>query len=89
MSNIGKIIKQQRAIVGLTLRQLSEMSGVSSSYIGHIERDERFPSGSTLRSPWALMRVSYLSLLTICPLSLPLRLRAPALRNWTPMLPGC
>ena len=44
MSNIGKVIKQQRAMSGLTLRQLSEMSGVSSSHLGRIERGERFPS---------------------------------------------
>ena len=34
---------------GLTLGQLSEMSGVSLSYLGRIERGERFPSAHTLR----------------------------------------
>ncbi len=49
MSNIGTVIKQQRAMSGLTLGQLSEISGVSSSHIGRIERGERFPSAHTLR----------------------------------------
>jgi len=34
---------------GLTLGQLSEISGVSPSHIGRIERGERFPSAHTLR----------------------------------------
>jgi len=33
----------------LTLLQLSEMSGVSSSHLGRIERGERFPSARILR----------------------------------------
>ncbi len=49
VSNIGKVIKQQRAMSGLTLRQLSEMSGVSSSHLGRIERGERFPSAHILK----------------------------------------
>jgi len=34
---------------GLTLGQLSEISGVSPSYLGRIERGERFPSARILR----------------------------------------
>jgi len=47
--NLGKILKQQRVSLPLTLRELSSMSEVSSSHIGRIERGERFPSGSILR----------------------------------------
>jgi transcriptional regulator with XRE-family HTH domain len=47
--NLGRIIKQQRLISGLTLRELAESSGVSSSHIGRIERGERFPSAHVLR----------------------------------------
>jgi hypothetical protein len=32
--NLGRIIKQQRLISGLTLRELADSSGVSSSHIG-------------------------------------------------------
>jgi len=51
MSNehIGKVIKQQRVMSGLTLGQLSEMSGVSPSHLGRIERGERFASAHILR----------------------------------------
>ena len=46
---IGKIIKQQRIMVPLTLKELSTASGVSSSHLGRIERGERFPSADILR----------------------------------------
>jgi len=47
--NLGRMIKQQRLISGLTLRELAASSGVSSSHIGRIERGERFPSAHVLR----------------------------------------
>ena len=48
-SNLGRILKQQRVSLPLTLRELSTTSGVSASHLGRIERGERFPSGSVLR----------------------------------------
>jgi transcriptional regulator with XRE-family HTH domain len=48
-TNLGRILKQQRVSLPLTLRDLSTMSGVSASHLGRIERGERFPSGSVLR----------------------------------------
>jgi len=48
-SNLGKILKQQRLSLPLTLRELSAMAAVSASHLGRIERGERFPSGSILR----------------------------------------
>lgn len=47
--DIGRLIKQQRVMSGLTLRQLSEKSGVSPSHLGRIERGERFPSARILK----------------------------------------
>lgn len=49
LSNIGKVIKQRRAMNGLTLHQLGDKSGVSSSHLGRIERGDRFPSAHILR----------------------------------------
>jgi transcriptional regulator with XRE-family HTH domain len=49
IENIGKIIKEQRIRVPLTLRELADMSGTSSSHLGRIERGERFPSAHVLR----------------------------------------
>ncbi len=48
-NNLGKILKQQRLAVPLTLQELSTASGVSSSHLGRIERGERFPSAHILR----------------------------------------
>ena len=43
------LLKQQRLRIPLTLRELTESSGVSSSHLGRVERGERFPSASILR----------------------------------------
>jgi transcriptional regulator with XRE-family HTH domain len=48
-NNLGKILKQQRVMVPLTLQELARASGVSPSYLGRIERGERFPSAHVLR----------------------------------------
>ena len=48
-ANLGKIIKQQRVLVPLTLKELATMAGISSSHLGRIERGERFPSARILR----------------------------------------
>ena len=47
--NLGEIIRRQRVVVPLTLKELATMSGVSSSHLGRVERGERFPSASILR----------------------------------------
>lgn len=48
-NELGRIIKQQRMAVPLTLQELAAMSRVSASHLGRIERGERFPSASILR----------------------------------------
>lgn len=48
-SALGEILKQQRLRTSLTLRELTELSGVSASHLGRVERGERFPSASILR----------------------------------------
>ncbi len=47
--NLATILKRQRLLLSLTLRQLSVRSGVSASHLGRIERGERLPSAYTLR----------------------------------------
>jgi transcriptional regulator with XRE-family HTH domain len=47
--NLGKILKQQRQAVNLTLYDLSAASGVSPSHLGRIEKGERFPSADILQ----------------------------------------
>jgi len=46
---LGRILKQRRVMIPLTLRGLATISGVSPSHLGRIERGERFPSASILR----------------------------------------
>jgi len=48
-NDLGKILKQRRVMMSLTLQELSARSGVSSSHLDRVERGERFPSGRTLR----------------------------------------
>ena len=48
-SDLGKILKQQRISIPLTLQELAAESSVSSSHLGRIERSERFPSARILR----------------------------------------
>ncbi len=47
-NDLATMIRQQRVMKRLTQTQLSEMSGVSGSHLGRIERGERFPSAHIL-----------------------------------------
>ena len=47
-NDLATMIRQQRVMKRLTQKQLSEMSGVSASHLGRIEREERFPSAHIL-----------------------------------------
>jgi len=47
-NNLGKILKQRRVMVPMTLQELARASGVSPSHLGRIERGDRFPSARTL-----------------------------------------
>lgn len=47
--NIGKIIREQRKGLSLSLNGLSRLSGVSVSHLGRIEQGERRPSTRTLQ----------------------------------------
>ncbi|MDP2718717.1 MAG: helix-turn-helix transcriptional regulator, partial [Dehalococcoidia bacterium] len=48
-NDLGKILKQRRVMIPMTLGELAATSGVSSSHLGRIERGERFPSAHMLR----------------------------------------
>ena len=47
--NIGKIIRGQRESIPLTLKQLSQISGVSLAHLSRIEKGQRSPSPRTLQ----------------------------------------
>jgi len=69
MSNehIGKILKQQRIMSGLTVHQLGDKSGVSPSHLGRIERGERFPSARILKKIAQPLCFQEETLLVYCP----------------------
>jgi transcriptional regulator with XRE-family HTH domain len=47
--SLGRILKQRRLMIPLTLRKLAAISGISSSHLGRIEKGERFPSAPVLQ----------------------------------------
>ena len=47
--DIGRLIRQQRIMMPLTLQELAVQSGVSPSHLGRMERGERFPSARILQ----------------------------------------
>ena len=48
-SDLGKILRQRRVMVPLTLQELAHASGLSPSHLGRIEKGDRFPSARVLR----------------------------------------
>lgn len=56
--DLGKRIKQQRIMNRLTQEELAEKSGISCSFVGHIERGEKKFSIGTLVALCNALRVS-------------------------------
>jgi len=48
-NDLGKILKQRRLTIPMTLQELARAAGVSASHLGRIERGDRFPSAQVLR----------------------------------------
>ncbi len=47
--DLGKVLKQHRVMMSLTLYEVSRAANVSPSHLGRIERGERYPSARILR----------------------------------------
>ena len=47
--DLGRMLKQQRMMVPLTIGELAAISGVSASHLSRIERGQRYPSASVLQ----------------------------------------
>ena len=45
---IGRRIRMQRNLKSLTQEQLAEMTNISTSFVGHLERGEKMPSVETI-----------------------------------------
>ena len=55
---LGKRVRQQRTMCGLTQEELAEKSGISCSFVGHIERGEKKFSIGTLVALCNAMKIS-------------------------------
>lgn len=56
--DVGSFIREQRRSVGLSLRSLASMSGVSNPYLSQIERGLRRPSADILNGIAKALRIS-------------------------------
>lgn len=48
MLQIGSVLHDARERAGLTQEQVAERLGVSTSYVGHLERGRRNPTAKTI-----------------------------------------
>ena len=55
---LGRRVRQQRMMCGLTQEELAEKSGISCSFVGHIERGEKKFSIGTLVALCNAMKIS-------------------------------
>jgi transcriptional regulator with XRE-family HTH domain len=62
--NLGEFLRLQRSIAHLSLRQLAELSDVSSAYLSQVERGMYQPSAQVLKSLADALQVSVETLYT-------------------------
>jgi transcriptional regulator with XRE-family HTH domain len=55
---LGEIIRQQRELAELSMRQFAEMAGISNPYLSQIERGLRAPSESVLDAIAGALKLS-------------------------------
>ncbi len=58
LEDIGAFIREQRANARISLRQLSDLAGVSNPYLSQIERGLRRPSAAVLAQIATALRIS-------------------------------
>jgi transcriptional regulator with XRE-family HTH domain len=47
---LGRIIRRERQVRDLTIKELGEKAGLSEIYVGEIERGQKYPSAKVLES---------------------------------------
>ncbi len=57
-STLGEIIRQQRELAELSMRQFAELAGISNPYLSQIERGLRAPSEQVLEAIARTLQVS-------------------------------
>ena len=65
MSDLGKMLKQRRILLGLSMKEVAARSGISSSHLGRVERGERSPSFVVLRKIARPLGFEEMELLTL------------------------
>lgn len=58
IGELGDFLREQRRTAQLSLRQLSDLAGVSNPYLSQIERGLRKPSGEVLQQLAKALRIS-------------------------------
>jgi transcriptional regulator with XRE-family HTH domain len=61
--NIGKRLKTRRKEIGLSLRELGQLAGVTASFLSQIENDQVSPSLNSLQSIAVALKVPIFDLL--------------------------
>jgi transcriptional regulator with XRE-family HTH domain len=57
-TSLGEIIRQQRELAELSMRQFAELAGISNPYLSQIERGLRAPSEQVLEAIAKTLKVS-------------------------------
>jgi transcriptional regulator with XRE-family HTH domain len=57
-SSLGEIIRQQRELAEMSMRQFAQMAGISNPYLSQIERGLRAPSEQVLEGIAGALKVS-------------------------------
>ena len=57
-SALGELIRRQRELAELSMRQLADMAGISNPYLSQIERGLRAPSDEVLEALADSLRLS-------------------------------
>jgi transcriptional regulator with XRE-family HTH domain len=57
-STLGEIIRQQRELAELSMRQFAELAGISNPYLSQIERGQRAPSEQVVDAIAKTLRMS-------------------------------
>ena len=62
---IGKVIRQERQRLQLTMKVMGEKAGISEIYVGEIERGQKYPSAKVLESLAAALDLDVAELLEL------------------------
>lgn len=62
---IGRVIRRERQVRDLTIKELGEKAGLSEIYVGEIERGQKYPSAKVLESLAEALKLEIADLLEL------------------------